>query len=184
MARRSSQSKKKQIRHLNEQKLITLLSSLKEESGLVSFTRICTFKSVYENFDSQEWSNIFSSCETWEEADNFFNAKDFIFAYKFKSIKSNRDSGLIFFFIESLNDNGTVSVHGGGWMNSLGYSKFYMNVLRLICNKLYFEGVRVHTCTNRKLKNVLKFNKKIGFKIYKYTNNFVLQRYFKPQPLI
>ena len=149
----------------------------------VFFSRIYSFVPIYKNFTAEQWENLFPCSKTPQEADLFFKPKNYLFAYTLSNV-SGQPKGVILIFINNSRGQITAIIHGGAWNHNLGSSRFYLNAYRYVCNLLFESGVRVYTSTNKNLKHVLRFNKFVGFKIYRYTNYFVLQRYHKLQPYL
>lgn len=164
-------------------KILSLLSSLKVGVKGVFFSRIYSFIPIYKNFTAEQWENLFPILKTPEEADVLFKPKNYLFAFTISNI-SRHPKGVILVFINNSGNKIIANIHGGAWKHNLGSSRFYMNAYRYVCNCLFENGVRVHTSTNKNLKHVLRFNKFAGFKIYRYANNFTLQRYYKLQPYL
>ena len=164
-------------------RILSLLSSLKVGAKGVFFSRIYSFVPVYKNFNAEQWKNLFPMLKTPEEADVLFKPKNYLFAFTISNV-SGRPKGLIIVFINNSGGKITATLHGGAWKHNLGSARFYMNAYRYVCNFLFENGVKVHTSTNKNLNHVLRFNKFAGFKIYRYTNHFVLQRYYKLQPYL
>lgn len=164
-------------------RIFSLLSSLKVGAKGVFFSRIYSFIPIYKNFTAVQWENLFPFAKTPQEADLLFKPKNYLFAFTVSN-HSGFPKGLFLIFVNNSDGQITATIHGGAWIHNLGSSRFYMNAYRFVCNSLFEIGVRVHTSTNKNLKHVLRFNKYAGFKVYRYTNNFILQRYYKLQPYL
>lgn len=131
-----------------------------------------------ERFTEAEWENMFPHSPTQEAFDSFRKTAHGL--AHFLGVWSNHTReiiGFVLVFIDDERRNGTVSLHGGGWLRTLGASRLYIHAYRLVAEMLVAGKVTVHTSTLNRLTNVIAFNRAAGFVRYRVGSERTYMRY-------
>lgn len=154
------------------------ISTLEIDDGIIAFRRLKHASSLRSHFTAQEWENMFPFHSELADFSSFCaTAGELMAFYEVTSMATHKPIGFLMAFIDEERKPGTVSLHGGGWLRSLGASRLFLRAYRLMAETLAKQAIKVHTSTRRDLQTVLRFNRRAGFIPYRYGNDRVFQRF-------
>lgn len=138
------------------------------EDEIIKWVAYTKEDKICDRFPLDVWHQIVHDIDSDEEWAIFLSESTAVRCYILKLCCNDKSIAFAYIMQEDI-DRTIVSIHGGGWGNTLTHYRGYILMIRYLLD----QGLKVRTYCQLSNPSAIRFSRSVGFVPYKYSSEEV-----------